>query len=96
MDKKLRLLLGKIASLPTDKVLHFACSGFLVFLFTMILHKCGVSLKNGSGISCIVTFAICVAKEIWDKVDGEKFDVIDLLSDLYGLLITTLIIGLLS
>ena len=66
-----------------DKVAHFSVSGLLVFAFDKFL-------PIWAALSLVVIIGI--AKELYDAKMGGKFEIKDILADLLGVAIATLII----
>ena len=66
-----------------DKIAHFSVSGLLVFVFGKFLPFWAAS---------ILVLVLGIAKEIYDAKMGGKIDFKDLLADLLGVALATIVI----
>lgn len=66
-----------------DKILHFFISAFMVAIFATFLDI---------HIAAVLAFCVGISKELFDQFQpGNKFDWLDLLADLIGVLIGVLL-----
>ena len=66
-----------------DKIAHFAVSGLLVFVFGKFLPI---------WVASILVLVLGIAKEVYDAKMGGKIDLRDLLADLLGVAMATIVI----
>ena len=66
-----------------DKIAHFSVSGLLVFVFGKFVPFWAAS---------ILVLILGISKEIYDAKMGGKFDFRDLLADLLGVAVATIVI----
>lgn len=82
-----------LTSIPSDKLLHFIVSGILYALFFKILVLAfGLYNTVPFIIAGVLAFGIGILKEYLDQKAGGKFDFLDLLADLLGILVFGLIL----
>ena len=81
-----------LTSIPSDKLLHFIVSGILYALFFKILVL-AFGLYNAVPyvLAGVLAFGVGILKEYLDQKDGGKFDFLDLLADLFGILVCLMI-----
>lgn len=66
-----------------DKIAHFSVSGLLVFVFGKFLPF---------WVASILVLVLGITKEVYDAKTGGKIDFRDLLADLLGVAVATIVI----
>lgn len=80
MNAKLKNIVSKLASIPTDKLLHFI-AGILIAAFVALVIPTG-------RLWCVVPVVVAAfGKEVYDEIDYGGFDWVDLCYTVVGGLI---------
>lgn len=90
MKKLLNKVILWLSSIPKDKILHENLSLILCLLLIKIF-KCFMPFVGALVLGGVLTFAVGVIKELYDKSGGSKVDPQDLLWDAVGILIAFIV-----
>ncbi len=77
-----------------DKQLHISISFILVLLMLSSSNSLGISYYYELSIS--TTLLVGISKEVYDYFDYGKFDYLDILADVIGILLGVLLYSIIS
>lgn len=84
MRKIFEKISGFLSKIEVDKWMHFDAVLFISFVAAKVLKFCGADTATAVMAGFVVGIGTGLAKEIWDRNSGGKFDWQDIKADVYG------------